>query len=181
MGTYRLISHPDTPPQFVVSITVESERTREALWLRFLAELDLDKLSLPEPAMPEPADGLWKTTCFEAFFRRQGEQGYIEFNLSPSSQWAAYRFSDYREGMAELALPHSPSIGIDASDSHFALEATISVPAAESTGALDLALSAVIEGVDGTKSYWALAHPSGKPDFHHPDCFALTLPAPDAP
>src|SRR3546814_3736372 len=32
-----------------------------------------------------------------------------------------------------------------------------------------LALSAVIEELDGTKSYWALAHPPGKPDFHHPD------------
>jgi len=42
-----------------------------------------------------------------------------------------------------------------------------------------LALSAVIEEIDGTKSYWALAHPPGKPDFHHPDCFTLTLGAPD--
>ena len=38
----------------------------------------------------------------------------------------------------------------------------------------------VIEELDGTKSYWALAHPPGKPDFHHPDCFALTLAAPGA-
>jgi hypothetical protein len=42
-------------------------------------------------------------------------------------------------------------------------------------------LCAVIEEIDGTKSYWALAHPPGKPDFHHPDCFALTLPAFDRP
>ncbi len=41
-----------------------------------------------------------------------------------------------------------------------------------------LALSAVIEETDGTKSYWALRHPPGAPDFHHPDCFALTLEAP---
>ena len=32
-----------------------------------------------------------------------------------------------------------------------------------------LALSAVIEAIDGAKTYWALAHPSDKPDFHHPD------------
>ena len=44
-----------------------------------------------------------------------------------------------------------------------------------------IALSAVIEEVDGTKSYWALRHPPGAPDFHHPDCFALELPAPEAP
>ena len=42
-----------------------------------------------------------------------------------------------------------------------------------------IALSAVIEETDGTKSYWALRHPPGAPDFHHPDCFALTLEAPD--
>jgi hypothetical protein len=40
-----------------------------------------------------------------------------------------------------------------------------------------LGLSAVIEDSSGAKSYWALAHPPGKPDFHHPDCFAHELPA----
>lgn len=42
-------------------------------------------------------------------------------------------------------------------------------------------LSAVVEETDGTKSYWALRHPPGVPDFHHPDCFALELPAPAQP
>jgi hypothetical protein len=36
-------------------------------------------------------------------------------------------------------------------------------------------LSAVIEDTSGRKSYWALAHPPGKPDFHHEDCFAHEL------
>jgi hypothetical protein len=43
-------------------------------------------------------------------------------------------------------------------------------------GATRLGLSAVIETVDGFFSYWALAHPSDKPDFHHPDSFILELP-----
>ena len=38
-----------------------------------------------------------------------------------------------------------------------------------------LGLSAVIEDTNGHKSYWALAHPPGKPDFHHADCFAYEL------
>ena len=41
-------------------------------------------------------------------------------------------------------------------------------------------LSMVIEEKDSTKSYWAIAHPSGKPDFHDPACFALQLPAREA-
>ena len=38
-----------------------------------------------------------------------------------------------------------------------------------------LFLAAVLEEADGAKSWWALAHPSGTPDFHAPDCFAARL------
>ena len=40
----------------------------------------------------------------------------------------------------------------------------------------DIGLSVVLEEKRGAKSYWALAHPPGKPDFHHSDCFALQIP-----
>ena len=43
---------------------------------------------------------------------------------------------------------------------------------------LHLGLSAVIEAMDGTKSYWALAHAPGPPDFHNRDCFTARLAAP---
>ncbi|MBI1251562.1 MAG: hypothetical protein GC189_08835 [Alphaproteobacteria bacterium] len=36
-------------------------------------------------------------------------------------------------------------------------------------------LSAVIETIDGGKSYWAIAHPSERPDFHHSDSFVCEL------
>jgi hypothetical protein len=38
-----------------------------------------------------------------------------------------------------------------------------------------LGLSAVIEETNGNKTYWALVHPPGKPDFHHKDAFAYEL------
>ena len=38
-----------------------------------------------------------------------------------------------------------------------------------------LGLSALIEDMNGAWSYWALAHPPGKPDFHHAACFAHRL------
>jgi len=50
-----------------------------------------------------------------------------------------------------------------------------------SNGPWRLGLSAVIEEAGGGRSYWALAHPPGKPDFHHSDCFALELPAIERP
>jgi len=40
---------------------------------------------------------------------------------------------------------------------------------------LRLALAAVIEESDGRLAYWALWHPPGNPDFHHPEGFTLEL------
>jgi len=144
------------------------------MWIRFHAELILENLAVPDPAEPVRTDGLWRTTCFEAFIRQSGEGRYAEFNLSPSHQWAAYSFEDYRNGMVEMKLDGALPIDLDVSADHFALETLIPLP----PGSLEIALSAVIEETDGTKSYWALVHPPGQPDFHHPTCFALTLPAP---
>lgn len=58
------------------------------------------------------------------------------------------------------------------------LEALISLgplPPGCAHAGLSLALAAVVEDEDGALSYWALRHPPGKPDFHHPDAFALQL------
>lgn len=58
----------------------------------------------------------------------------------------------------------------------FALTATVKDPAFAAEGPWLASLSAVIEEAHGAKSYWALAHGSDKPDFHHPDSFVLELP-----
>ena len=172
MEMFPLVCHPDTPAGAVESITVHTERTGQRLWLRYHVECELNALVLPGPAAPARCEGLWQSTCFEAFLR---DASYAEFNFAPSSQWAAYRFDGYRENMTVLDLAADPEIGLDASEGHFALEVTIPLVGLGQK----LGLSAVIEETDGTKSYWALAHPPGKPDFHAPACFAATLAPPE--
>ena len=174
LESYWLSCHPETPAIRVDAIQVQLERIGNDLWLRYFVECDPDRLALPNPTAPNRTDDLWKHTCFEAFV---GKSAYSEFNFSPSSEWSAYEFDAYRKGMRNRAVDCDPRIGIDASDSHFALEATFDVEGLDGS----LAISAVIEERDGTKSYWALAHPPGAPDFHHPTCFAATLPAPEMP
>ena len=149
------------------------ERTGDRLWLRYYVECDLNALELCEPFPPERTDGLWQHTCFEAFI---GGDAYSEFNFSPSSQWAAYNFDGYRAEMRQREMARAPEIGCDAGETHFALEVYFDIAALVGK----VGLSAVIEEADGTKSYWALAHTPGAPDFHHPTCFAASLPAPGA-
>jgi len=147
-----------------------------ALMLEYVIVGDIGDLSMPPPAPPERTDGLWQTTCFELFVA--DADGYREFNFSPSGQWAAYRFAGYREGMTPLDMP-APTIGLAQSGEQLALTVTLDASALPPMP-WKIGLSAVIEEQDGTKSYWALAHPPGRPDFHHPTCFALELPAPES-
>lgn len=163
----QLKPHPTTPGPDI-EITVQLERRGERLWLRYVTDGDVEALKWPGPAAGR-ADGLWKHTCFEIFVRTEG--GYHEFNLSPSGQWASYRFDGYREDMAE-AVQTAEAPLLDGGSDYVALETAVDLP----PGAQALSLSAVIEQTNGRISYWALAHPSDKPDFHHPDSFVLELP-----
>lgn len=121
---------------------------------------------------PERADDLWQTTCFEAFLGLAGKKAYREWNFAPSGQWAAYDFKSYRKGMTKPEIGPPPYVRVEDNLTWWALGATITVEAEQRW---DLGLSAVLEEKDGTKSYWALAHHSAKPDFHARDCFVAAL------
>jgi hypothetical protein len=178
----RLYPHPATPARAVKGIEVAITLSGEgAMWLRYHVEVDEALIVTGIPAPPNRRDGLWQTTCFEAFIAETGNKAYLEFNFAPSSEWAAYHFTDYREGMANIELVSAPQIGLDTGASHFSLEADVMLPAPWAGRSLEISLSAVLETCDGAKSYWAFKYPAGNPDFHHRDCFALKLSAEENP
>jgi hypothetical protein len=171
----QLKPHPDTPSEAVGRMRVDVERSAEGgLSLRYLLGGVRERLRFPEQTPPMRADDLWKHACFEAFVRGADSEAYYEFNFAPSTQWAAYRFDRYREGMsvADEVPPPTPEI----LSRPTVFELSVSVQLRQIPGPWRLALSAVVEETSGVKSYWALAHPPGKPDFHHPDGFVLELP-----
>lgn len=165
--------HPDTPCDAVTSIAVDIARTQAGvLELSYLVAGDTGGMRWPPLAAPARTDGLWQRTCFEAFIRAAHQPGYREFNFAPSTQWAAYEFTGYRENMANADATNAPVIATQATAGGYLLTAKLEFGAPPPW---HLALSAVIEETNGRKSYWALAHPPGKPDFHHSDSFAFEL------
>lgn len=175
----NLQCHPATPASAVDQITVEwSMSDTGTIWLRYHVDGNVGKIRLPDNIdQSERMDGLWQNTCFELFLKKPGKEGYCEFNFSPSGNWAAYRFAGYREGMNQLAMAEGPKILLDFSDTHIGMEASLRLPDIWIQQELDAALSAVVEMQNGEKSLWALAHPAGKPDFHHQDGFQLKIEA----
>jgi hypothetical protein len=181
--------HPDAPSAAVSQIDVDVARAHDTLALRYIVTGNIGAIRIPPRAAPTRTDELWRHTCFEVFVRIPpplvgGGQGagataqpYREFNFSPSTQWAAYSFTSHRRGWAPLEIASAPNIQSRTHDATFELAVALdlSALAPQPNAPLTLGLSVVIEETNGAMSYWALTHPKGKADFHHSDCFALSL------
>jgi hypothetical protein len=171
--------HPGSLCFAATHIEAEVARPRAgSLALRYFVTGNIGDLRMPPIMPPARTDELWQHTCFEAFVRTSPGDGYYEFNFSPSTQWAAYGFSGYRTGMRVATEVGAPRIEVRSSPEHYILQASLELdglPTLPHDAGWRLGLSALIEETRGHKSYWALAHPVGKPDFHHPDCFACEL------
>jgi hypothetical protein len=171
-----LTPHPETPSGKVAAVEVELIACPGDHLLISYFVTGAEHLIVPEWRTAVRRDGLWETTCFEAFLKPVGGPAYFEFNFSPSTEWAAYRFERHREGRRDLPRPVDPFATRGEEPSDPVLEVDLDLSGLPDVP-MSLGLCAVIEEKGGNKSYWALAHPPGDPDFHNPSCFALELPA----
>ena len=166
-----LTPHPETPTDFVRTLEVSVQRGGGLVDLRYVLEGAVDRLRVPPHGLEVRRDELWKHTCFEAFVAPRPQSGYLELNLAPSGDWALYSFECYRHGKASPEAV-APLIHVRRAPQKLVLTATLYLDDALTRY---LALAAVIEDENGRLSYWALRHPPGKPDFHHPESF-VALP-----
>jgi hypothetical protein len=171
------VCHPGTRSDAVRRVTARLKRRGGDLEITYALEGELPRLCIPAHTHSRIGAKLWQHTCFELFITRH-MPAYHEFNFSPSGEWAAYAFSRYREGAPFGDDALDPQVAVRTDEDSLELDATVQlgrVSPPHAAAKLSLALSAVIEELDGRLSYWALRHPPGKPDFHHPEAFALEL------
>jgi hypothetical protein len=171
--------HPDSLCSAATKVEVEIARPRAGSFvLSYFVTGQISNLRLPPVAAAARAEELWRHTCFEAFVGAPPGAGYYEFNFAPSTQWAAYRFTGYRSGMRVATEISAPRIEVQSSPECYTLLASLELdrlPGLPRDAGWRLGLSALIEDTSGRQSHWALAHPPGKADFHHSDCFAYEI------
>jgi len=155
-----LYCHPDAPAGAIHSIDAELERMTGGAVAIFRVRGDVSKLIIPAPAEPGRADNLWRTTCFELFVSGEST-AYREYNFSPSGQWAAYAFDDYRSGMRNIDAHTETELYQEKNELQFSAEIRGEFP-----NPVQVGLTAVIEETDGAIRYWSSAFAPGKPDFH---------------
>jgi hypothetical protein len=145
------------------------------LVLSYVVHGKTSELRLPAITAPARGDELWQQTCFEAFAGTAAGAAYYELNFAPSTRWAAYRFSGYRSGMRIATEISAPTIDVRSASDRYTLQVALNLDELSDLlhdAGWRLGLAAITEDTRGGRSYWALAHPPGKPDFHHFDCFA---------
>lgn len=131
------------------------------------------------PKASRRTDNLWQHTCAELFVAGNSGDAYREFNWSPSGEWAAYDFVDYRQ--RDHGLPEIPPPQIGLSNAHGQVTLSVFLAAAclpAFSRPLRASVTAVLESADGSLSYWALRHTSAQADFHQRDSFVLSLDEP---
>lgn len=179
MEIHHLICFDANDCEFVKSLQVMVESKADGgLQLRYELIGDLSKMRIPLWQEPSEVEGLWNHTCFEAFVAVEGEAGYQEYNFSPSGQWAAFAFAGYRKCIGWSTGEVPEIVTVRDKDGYLKLVANIAaseLPNNSHGRPLQLGLTAVIESRGGDLSYWALVHPSDRPDFHHRGGFACIL------
>lgn len=172
----ELVCHPATICDHVRRVRANLVKVGASLHVGYCLEGALALLRIPKIHSSTRADNLWKHSCFELFIRNAGSPRYLEFNLSPSLQWSVYEFVSYRKAKPLEPCLIAPMVQVECSDKTLELKAIIELPRWLDEGnAIELGLSAVVEASDDSLSYWALRHPASRPDFHHPDAFAVVM------
>ena len=72
-----LLPHPSTPDGAARAIRVDVERRGSALSLTYALGGDVERIRIPPRADGQRTENLWRHTCFEAFLRVPGEEGYF--------------------------------------------------------------------------------------------------------
>jgi hypothetical protein len=150
---------------------IDSELKIEALFSKAKNSWEIEircESGLLEPAFPaaslEPTfkEGLWEQTCLEVFEFDEKSQRYVEWNFSPSGDWACFVFTDYRQRDAK-AMRLEPLTWSWSKDNKVRT-LTMELPVAFKTSKLQF--TAVIDWGAKGLDYYALKHQSAKPDFH---------------
>jgi hypothetical protein len=177
-----LVRHPSTRTETVRAIQVIVRRPASSeLHLTFRLDGVIPRIRIPSPGAPRIGTELWRHTCFEAFIALEGRPAYHELNFAPSLEWDVYAFTGYRKGGPVANETMRPQIAVRSTGSRLELDAIVrldTLSAIHPRASLRIGLSAVIEASDGF-TYWALRHPSDKPDFHAAGGFVLLLEPPD--
>ncbi len=184
----ELVAHPACGELAAVgAVTVHVSATPKVLGLSYELRSHVTiKIPSLQAERASRRDELWLHTCCELFARDPENPGpYLEFNVSPSGDWACYAFDGVLRGMRSVPWPDSidpPQVKstmaqTESDPFRHRLVVDLAIPRPALGARSQLFPTVVLETMAGT-SFWAIWHPIDRPLFHHPDNFLRALEIP---
>ena len=177
MQTFQLIPFPGRKVPSI-EITGTIARQGNLLSFHYSVQGEIDEVLLFKPAhSPARRHELWKSTCFEFFFAIRDRSPYWEFNMSPSGDWNVYAMDAYRQvNMREESAFTQLPFEFRKTDPQLLLDLSIDLnPILHQNQPLQIGITSIIQTLDESETYWALAHPGRRADFHLRESFVKQL------
>lgn len=177
--SYQLFPYPTGEYPANAPVRIRGVVQHYGTWLNVHFNLsgEIQRIKQPQSDnVPPRRDNLWRHTCFELFVTTADNNQYWEYNINLPGHWNVYRFSGYRENQqpeTRIDQITGDLIRHDSNLLEFAVKAPL--PVDLENHALLIGISCVIEDNEENLYYYALSHPSDKPDFHHRRGFSLTV------
>ncbi len=142
---------------------------------------NIDQIILPlEKDNGERKYDLWEETCFELFLKYPDNSWYIEFNMSPTTDWNSFFMSHYREHVGELETVKNVEIRTERKYECYSLVAKIKFNEINQyaredflNNKIEIGISAITKYKDGKNRHWALNFGEKAPDFHDSKTYQL--------
>ena len=168
------VSNLDVPN---IAISGDLSLSENEIQINYQLSGNIGELQFPKNSVKASRkDKLWESTCFEVFIAKPGKSDYWEYNLSPSKDWAVFRFTDYRENKTDdLTISSINIVTRFNNTSQFKLNSSLPLPDNLVGNELCIGISAVIQDNSGNIYYYALSHRNQQPDFHDRDSFSIAI------
>jgi hypothetical protein len=161
-----------------ISITGSVSLQKNIVHLHYSLTGTIENIIFPPASFhPSRKHDLWKSTCFEFFLAIKDHPHYWEFNMSPSGDWNVYHMDEYRRiGFREETSIQRLPFEFQNETRGWTLAAQVDLnPILPANQFLEFGITAVVQTIDRTETYWALAHPAQAADFHLRESFILEL------
>ena len=177
MKKFRIIQHHNEEKLNEFKIIGDIVKDKNFLKIRYYIIGKLENISISKfKKDQERKFCLWEDTCFELFIKSKKQNGYWEFNFSPSTDWNAFRFIEYRKDIKEEMQIDEIKVFRKLSESNLQVDVIIDLAKIKQLDEkLELAISAIVKDKDDKIYHFALIHNKDEPDFHDPNSFNFIL------
>jgi len=154
-----------------IEIKASFETTDNTIKASFEITGDISNYIFNHPSRQTRKNELWKETCFELFLAHKNSSEYYEANISPSTEWNFYNFSDYKTDMKEKKDIYAPLISSVKMVDKYSISFEFEFNAIRSN--LSFNLCVILLDKEGIRDFYSIHRKKENVDFHDREYWSL--------